>query len=99
MIKQYTLFDYIQDDNQDEKNNLSQILQKLKMYIKDGAINQSDTYFNLAIHREPKIVKEKGIYQLKFAQASDSERLLSAYEANNDIKPLELQCRKITQQK
>jgi len=69
---------------------LEGLLEKLRKYIKDGVINTSDTYFNIAYHREAKIVKTNNVYCLYFAQASDSERLLSAYEAKNDITPEEL---------
>lgn len=89
---QLSLFDDIHSRNTFTYNEvtLEKMLVDLRKYINKGVINTSDTYFNIAYHREPKIIKEKGVYQLRFAQSSDSERLLSAYEANKDIKPIEL---------
>ncbi len=74
------------------ESKLEQMLTDLKKYIESKVINTSDTYFNIAHHREPIIThdKEVGLYILKFAQSSDSERLLSAYESNMNIKPIEL---------
>jgi len=90
---QLSLFDDINSSKTSTFNEvkLEQMLKDLKKYIKTGVINTSDTYFNIAVHREPKIEKtEDGVYQLRFAQSSDSERLLSAYEANPNIKPIGL---------
>lgn len=90
---QLSLFDNISSNKTSTFNEvkLEQMLKDLRSYIKSGVINTSDTYFNIAYHRKPKIKKtENGIYQLYFAQSSDSERLLSAYEANPNIKPIEL---------
>lgn len=90
---QLSLFDDISSSKTIAYNEskIEKMLVKLREFINSGVINTSDTYFNIAYHREPKIEKtEDGIYQLHFAQSSDSERLLSAYEVNPNIKPIEL---------
>ena len=89
---QLSLFDDISSKRTETYNEmvLEKMLVDLRNYINAGVINTSDTYFNIAHHREPKIVHEDGVYKLRFAQSSDSERLLRAYEANESIKPLEL---------
>ena len=95
-VIQLSLFDEMDavsvlSSKKNKELQLDKTLKQLKQYIKDGVINPSDTYFNIAYHREPKIKKSNdGVYQLCFAQASDSERLLSAYEANPNIKPMDL---------
>lgn len=91
---QLTLFDLMEIDKNNElkidKISLNQTLLELKDFIKRDIIKPSDTYFNIATHREPKVKKEGNKYLLMFAQSSDSERLLSAYESNNSITPREL---------
>jgi len=92
MARQLSLFDFINSSNSIPFNEqkLKDILEELKIGIKKGVINKTDTYFDIAYHREPKIVLVDDVFELRFAQASASERLLSAYEANNDIEPLKL---------
>ncbi len=66
---------------------VEEILSSLKEFIEAGVLNESDTYFNLAINREAKVQKEDGLYKLRFAQASDSERILAVYENDPTIEP------------
>lgn len=76
----------------DEKE-LKEILTQMKKYIDDETLIKSDFYFNICYWRPYTIkecVLEKGIYELKFASVSDSERLLTAYELRPIIQPLEL---------
>lgn len=89
---QMSLFDEISSRNSTTYNevNIEKTLKLLKQYIASGVINESDTYFNIAYEREPKIISEDGVYELKFAHSSDSERLLTAYEHNPDIEPMGL---------
>lgn len=86
---QMSLFDDISSSKTTTYNevNIQKTLKLLKQYIESDVINESDTYFNIAYEREPKIIKEESVYKLRFAQSSDSERLLAVYEHNPDIKP------------
>ena len=70
--------------------SLGEVLEKMKFYINSKIMNPSDFYYNIAHYREPKIVEKNGLYELRFAISSDSERLLTAYERNSNIKPIEL---------
>lgn len=90
--KQLSLFDDIGSSNSTTYNEIEieKALNSLKIYIKSGVINESDTYFNIAYEREPKIILENEVYKLRFAQSSDSERLLTAYEHNPNIEPIGL---------
>lgn len=90
---QISLFDDINSKSTSTYNEvkLEKMLVDLRKYINNGIINTSDTYFNIATHREARVEKlASGTLILKFAQSSDSERLLSAYEANVNIEPREL---------
>lgn len=76
----------------DEKE-LKSILAQMKKYIDDGILIKSDFYYNICYWRPYEIkekILEKGIYELKFASSSDSERIMTAYELNPNIEPLEL---------
>jgi len=89
---QMSLFDDIGSSKTTTYNevNIEETLNLLKQYIKSGVINESDTYFNIAYEREPKVDNDDGVYKLRFAQSSDSERLLAVYEHNPDIEPIGL---------
>jgi len=92
--RQFSLFDNIGSNQCITFNELKleQMLIDLKKYIENKVINTSDTYFNIAYHRDPIITHDEktGLYSLRFAQSSDSERLLSAYESNMNIEPIKL---------
>jgi hypothetical protein len=73
-----------------DKKKLKSILESMKRWINDGTLIKSDFYYNICFWRPYKIEKRySDEYELRFATSSDSERMLTAYELNNDIKPLD----------
>jgi len=101
MSKAPSLFDFMELEEAEVKleqniievdeKKLKSILESMKRWINDGTLVKSDFYYNICFWRPYKIEKRFSgeEYELRFATSSDSERMLTAYELNNDIKPLD----------
>jgi hypothetical protein len=100
MSKAPSLFDFMELEEAEVKleqnivevdeKKLKSILESMKRWINDGTLVKSDFYYNICFWRPYRIEKRySDEYELRFATSSDSERMLTAYELNNDIKPSE----------
>lgn len=72
------------------KDEIENLISKLKFFIEDSKLNKSDLFYKIAYHRGYEIEKRDSTYVLKLFTSSDSEKILTVYEENNSLDPKQL---------